>query len=59
MHSDVLGELDPLVKGSSIGASILPEGSGHSNELPELKECFGITLSHRVWGWVVLCGAGG
>jgi len=30
------------------------QGSGHSLELLELRECWDIALSHRVW--VVLCG---
>lgn len=61
VHGDVLGRAcsSALLKGSSVGVSISPEGSGHGSELPELRECFDTTLSHRVWGWVVLCGAGG
>lgn len=35
------------------------QGNGHGPELPELRECWDTTLSHRDWVWVVLHGAGG
>ena len=39
-----------------VGMAQAAQGSGHSPELLEIKECLDSTLSHRVWIWLVLCG---
>jgi len=50
-----LGYQEKVLPQRVVGMKQLP--TGHSPELPELRECWDTTLSH--WVWVVLCGARG